>query len=429
MPIYLAPWHRTTSEGRIIETSPFATTMGCIDMRSALEAEQGTGHGLFETRQAETIPDAVFFADDWDDLVDTEALKREFALGENIVSQSARDVAWEMTTTRDDRGGTPLVPNVNGRRELWICGNLLQWDYAGAMSDMQWQVARASEQKTYRVIYEQAKRRGLDTHRKWLWTRSALYGRPSEEFIPSDLPSETPVRPETTVTDNFNRANENLEASANWSLINGDINTPSLEVFSNECRPDTTVAASSWGHYQTPLSGSDHYAEHVVRAVTAPSASRSWCTSCCRMSANVNGSINGVDYSATIDSGGTKRGRLGKYTGTAVSPLYTTLVDEVETINVGDRVRTETDGSNATGFINDVETALETAIGTPAPTATSDVGIGARITDGSIGDVALDDFEAADLAAAAGRIMASMVGAGGLVSSGGIAGRGGGLAA
>jgi len=100
-------------------------------------------------------------------------------------------------------------------------------------------------------------------------------------------------------------------------------------------------------------------------------------------------------YQATIDSGGTVKGRLTKI----VDGTSTNLVDNTQTFTAGDTYETEANGSTIRGLINGTE--KESVTDTDV-TGNTTIVIGTRIKDGSVGDAELDNFEGADLAVAAG---------------------------
>lgn len=241
------------------------------------------------------------------------------------------------------------------------------------------------------------------------WTghdMKSLFGRQGDDLLPALVPSEyldgrlgrdSWHMPQTTIADNFNRANENLEASADWALLSGVSGAASFDILSNQCREDLGLSDRGAAQHQTSLSSDDHYAQVTIEALVAPASTRSDGGAYARLSSNT-GKHNGYVYQATIESDSAIKGRIFKSTGTA--PTATVLVDETETIVVTDTIRVEADGSSITGKINGTITAGPTT--DTALTGTLTAGLEARIESGSVGDIILDNFEAADLAAAVG---------------------------
>src|SRR5690606_35735753 len=91
-------------------------------------------------------------------------------------------------------------------------------------------------------------RRVLDWHAK----RHRL---PWQEIVPQRLKShvEGPLPHATTVSDDFNRADE--DPITGWTIF-GDNTDWTIRVISNQMRIDNEFRAP-WGYFNTPLSGSD----------------------------------------------------------------------------------------------------------------------------------------------------------------------------
>ena len=377
--------------------------MSCIDLRTVAQIAAGTGYGLFKA-QPETITDAISLGDDLDGKIDRAMVVQEFGLGEALVSKSVRGVIWELTTMHADPTGVdrvaPVMPTSRRKLEIHLDGLIYSSDF-DIRNSTEASVVKKRLQEDYRRIREIARDPKTsvpsDHHRKVLghWKKK-FRTDDHEQFIPTGLPNESPLKPATTVSDDFNRSNENLEASANWSLLNGGAGTESLVVFSNQCREDTTSATGhSHAQYQTALSSDDHTAEITIEALVAPGSARSWGGASARCSSN-SGSANAYNYQATIDSSSVVRGRLLKFTGTG--PSTTVLIDETETVNTSDIVLTKADGSNISGSIAGVVTGGPTT--DTSLTGDLNVGLASRIASGSVGDIELDNFSGSDLAVA-----------------------------
>src|SRR5690606_11362738 len=88
-------------------------------------------------------------------------------------------------------------------------------------------------QRDFRRLFDATERSGLRDrahHRRVLdyWIDKYRLDKQDREswgrLIPSDLRQhvEGPIKHETTVSDDFNRANQQLGASENWTEVNGD---------------------------------------------------------------------------------------------------------------------------------------------------------------------------------------------------------------
>ena len=392
------------TETGITAYTPPSGTVGLIDLRAALG-----GFGFF------TTPDGVILGGDYtafgkghlSELSESKVMWSSMLNIPSLEGTTLLDWLWNTLTIHADPTRTThpasLMPTSRNVLNLHLGGHSLvrSKPFNPSMPEAAPVIERKQEQyRQYRQLALDGKLNAdPEFHRRILdsWGEKYKLKNPEDIFIPSDLPKETRLPHQTSVSDDFNRSNENLEASANWSLLDPGVDTASLVVNSNRCREDTLTAASSWGQHQTALSSDDHYGEIDIEVLTAPSATRNFGAGATRVSDNGSGDVNCYTYEATIDSGSTINGRISKFTG-AGDPAFTTLVDEAETISLSDTIRCEADGSDVTGKINGSTTA--------GPTTDTDlsgdlnVGLGSRVASGSVGDIELDNFAGADLAVA-----------------------------
>lgn len=139
-------------------------------------------------------------------------------------------------------------------------------------------------------------------------------------------------------TDNFNRADENLETSTNWTRVAGSAGDAT--VASNACAVPTTNALS---YYSCPDIGSaNHYAEaewmtvaHAVGPFIA-----------CRIAGINNNNFVGARW----DNANTRIQLYKRVSGT-----FTNLANFTTALNAGDRIRLECNGDNARVLLNDAE--------------------------------------------------------------------------
>ena len=419
MRYWLGPWVKTTDDGMVGFTPPKGA-IGLIDLRNAFG-----GYGFF------TTPDEIILSSDYtafgkghlSELSGDKTMWGSMLNISTLEGTTVLDWLWNtLTIHADPKGEThpaPLMPTSKNILNLHLGGHSLVRSKPFNISMPEAAPVIERKQTQYRQ-YRQLARDGKlnsdpDFHRRILdmWGEKYKLDNPEDIFIPSDLPREARLLHRTSVSDDFNRSNENLEVSANWSLLGSGSGTPSLVVNSNRCREDSISPSASYGQHQTALSSDDHFAEIDIEVLTAPSSTRSYGASNTRMSDNGSAELNSYTYEATITSASATLGRLKKFTG--AGPTATVLADESETINLGDTIRVESDGSDITGKINGVITA-----GPVTDTSLSgelNTGLGSRIQQGSVGDIELDNFAGADLAAPA-------VGLFKLVGEGGLAGQG-----
>ena len=419
MHLYLADWIPDPEEDGWI--SPYAGTL------SGLDLSYGTAHlGIFATQDLQAT--GVLLGEHPDSIINRRDFETAFALGERLIAGTLGPAIWEILTFQADplRVERPrcIMPTSRGEMNLWIGGQKFHTKRF-SLTIPEWNPVQKNIQLDYRRIRQAvlAGKLPTDQHRRVLSKWMRKYGTDDHTvFIPSDLPDEAPLEPRTTVSDDFNRANENLEDSADWVLLNGTTGTASLVVFSNLCREDTTTPAQSYGQHQTALSSDDHFAEVDLITLTAPSSGRTIGGACVRIADDGAGKVDCYLYSATMDNGSAKKGRMQRKDSSA----NTTLVDEAETITPTVAISCEADGSDITGKIGGTITAGPTTDTTY--TGQLNVGLVSRVANASVGAVELDNFSGGDLAASAGRIMSSLAGYGGLAGHGGMAGKGGGLA-
>ncbi len=173
--------------------------------------------------------------------------------------------------------------------------------------------------------------------------------------------------------DNFNRADEALGASANWTFVDGTVGLAAVR--SNQLAALTGSGQAS--AYRCPDQGSaDHYVQFTVRNITAESGP----FVCCRM-------VNSANFVGIRNSGGF----LQVYR--RVSDTLTQLHSSNQSIVVGDVLRLECQGTNWTAYKNGVQIATG-AIGHASLTNVRQ-GVVARIV---VHNPWIDDFEAGQLA-------------------------------
>ena len=244
-------------------------TVAAIDLRSEFERNETLGGcGIFATRENLPSEYRLFGQGDIREIYPRESERAIFAGLLNmrwVAGDSLADWLWSALTVYADETGEervkPLMPTT-GRQVNLHLGQTIR--------SQRWDVTRTEFQTSHRLMQLQYQRARNETregryydelhHRRVLdyWGHKLGYDRPQDILIPRGLPIETPVMHATSVSDNFNRANEALNAGP-WAEI-----TASLGVVSNTVQRDDNLGSLAYGRHTTALSSDDHYAEVVV---------------------------------------------------------------------------------------------------------------------------------------------------------------------
>lgn len=398
--IYLSRW--VWNDQELLWDAPGAP-VARLDLRSNVQAGQAVvqgGYGLFIYDQPQTGLD-YYLAQDLTDDITAKIPDVETMLGlpvGAITSNLLGDVIFELLVMHGDAKGqarwkTLLPADGVLAAHLEGVGTIRSEAFKLGEHPASGKVL-AVLQEDYRVIRDLSLsgKLAINHHRKYLgWLKGKFKTKNYLQFIPLDLPDEAPLAPATTVSDDFNRANENLEASANWSLLDIDgLGTfGSYDVFSNQCRIDSSATTSNPVQHQTALSGTDQDASIDVITLNAPSLGRNSISAMVRLSQGVSG-INGYGYDASRSTT-TTYGRLVK----KVNGVATVLQDNVETHTLPDTFMTRAVGSNISGLINGVVKAgpiVDTSISSGFY-----CGLEGRLVSGSVpGDVTFDKYVTTD---------------------------------
>ncbi len=237
------------------------------------------------------------------------------------------------------------------------------------------------------------------------------------ELLPTAYNTDGWRRPRTTITENWNCADDTTGISCNltWLVTAGNI-----DLLSNKAS-FRSIDASMDARAESDLSSDDHYAQLDVVTLVQPATGDTSCGPCARFSASAR-----TWYLAYLTNQASGSDKIIFYK--VVAGIFTALdTDQNITLSIPDTMKCEVNGSTMKSYFNGVvkHNFTDTAI-----TGNLRTGMFGWIRSGeSAGDAEVDNFSAADLAAAAGRIMSSLAHHGGLAGYGGIAGKGGGLAA
>lgn len=405
---YVGPFVPDDSEEVRRWTAPSASLrVGTLSLHSHAQAghdvETGIGHGhaIFTYNVDPADPALTFLGEDFNAPLRT-SMKQDLgdAIGNGGVSFSGgastlADCLWEaFTVAADPTGATGLLPILGTRRhtrQLALNGVIKELVLSTNPLDPSpgWDIALLALQHIYRRLEGQV-RAGLlptATHQKMLWHWERQYELPASAFIPPDLPDVPSVRPSTSVSDNFNRTNEALEDSANWTKVLGNA---SLQVVSNELSQTHTTNDTSYNSYQTALATANHFAELSIEEHGVPGGLRSWWGAIVR---GDNTADNHLIFQSTKTTSATQR-RLIK----RVSGSNTTLVDTSETHSLPEIYRLEFSGT--------LFTTLIASVIQDGPTTETDLGgnlyvglAGYRGGEATFPTMRADDWAGGDLAA------------------------------
>lgn len=382
---YLGPWVETEEDGVLVYNRP-GGALGSVDLRGS-----SGGVGFFVTGAELADPAYTLLGTSLSDPVDRGAWQD--ILPVTIEPGSILDALWDTVTIHADPDGVvmcpPLRPRINGRIELHIGGHSLvrarRWQ---GEADPAWPKVRARLQSDYRKIRAHALRTGSGdrtVHQRVLAMWQQKYGVQDEaKFIPRDLPIERARKPETIRTDDFNRADGAIGSSAEgwaWASKQG-ANEWTIE--SNQAH---TVSGSAYAEAQTGLSSDDMY----VQAAISKGANTDYAGVLARLNTGtaVLGDANGYAYEGRCNSTNL---RLSKIVAGSVTTLDTTSNASFANGNV---IYLECDSDTIT--LKDLTTLVTIT--------QTDMSVSGYVRGGMtawVADWSFDDFEEADLAAAAG---------------------------
>lgn len=256
MNYYLGPWVWDTSKREPFWRSP-DDAVGLVDLRPTPACVATVSHernfGFFAV-DGELAAPYLLLGDSLDAPVEAD-IREKWASTLGISTPDSRtvlDLLWDLLTLAADPSGTlltfPLMPTSRGELELYLGGHsLVRSRHFEGASDPAWPKIRDLLQG----IYRRRRDDGGRLHRRLLsiW-REKYKIEDLRQFIPSDLPLEQPLRPETSYSDDFNRANSD-SLGGSWTEVTGD-----FDIVSNHVENGGVDA--SWARYDEDLSSDDH---------------------------------------------------------------------------------------------------------------------------------------------------------------------------
>lgn len=230
---YIGPWVWVDEgkKGMSFWRSPEGT-VGCVDLRTLDQCGKagGTpeGFGFFAVDGILPAPYKEVSSGYLSTTPLTNKTEIGTATGYSAKGSTGLDFIWEMLTDAADPKGItsvkPLMPDVKGNLDLYLGGHSLvkteKFVY-GAHSHTQ--KVKETIQNSYRELRAEDKKKSSENYRKVLDMLGEKYGisKPEDEFIPDDLPKETPIKHNTTVTEDFNGADKtaSIGYDLSWSQL------------------------------------------------------------------------------------------------------------------------------------------------------------------------------------------------------------------
>jgi hypothetical protein len=182
-----------------------------------------------------------------------------------VTATNRRQLMIDFLTQHADPDGVtfsrPLLPGSDGRLRV----ALLDGEFFHALdpSSPYWAKIVRVYQEAYRAhrLRVLAGQAATGFHRRFLGRLIRKLKFDYHLFIPNDLPGETPLEPQTTITDNFNRADAGTLGSSSegwsWAAVNGN-----MEIVGNEAHNISGVGGARQ-RAESDLSSDDHYAQVV----------------------------------------------------------------------------------------------------------------------------------------------------------------------
>jgi hypothetical protein len=189
------------------------------------------------------------------------AIRAALGITETLNSATLGDVFWEiMTGAIPDPTGTTrwkgLRPRTDRQMNLWLGGIKLKTQRVEIDDPELGAGIVAGLQADYRKLRQESDA-GLitkDQHRRWLsWQMDKWRIGNHEILIPAGETIVDPLPHSTSVSDDFNRSDESLDASG-WTEVRAD-----TDVVSNQAASQSTDVGINC--FNTDLSGEDHFCQ------------------------------------------------------------------------------------------------------------------------------------------------------------------------
>ena len=380
--IYLANWEWVSDRGDEYWQSPGGNSTTNIDLRTIPQMGKAggipQGYGVFTYDNTQSISGSVYLGDDCNgQLTARQISDLQLALGVVLTSDTPMEMMWDMLTVHSDPSGLTAPKPLRGKRGgnvRLVYGNDIKTEPFNA-DHLQRTVA------VFKEDYKRNKNSGISRSVLQKWTGAEmqkLYGRKSDSLARNMLPKiyeyDGWKHPETTVSDNFNRPNESLDAG-NWVELVADW------VVASEEASIAVDAFLGTARYSKPLSTDDQIAEVVIAQYSTDFAARHGIIA--RMDTNL---VSAINYYTAVVRGDTDNVRTEKIVDGVDSAIGS---DVGISPSAPDTLGIKVDGNIVDSFFNGtlIQSNTDTTI-----TGFLFSGIILRRANGD-----LDDFKASDL--------------------------------
>lgn len=392
MKYYLGPWVWKSSP--VPAFNPPDGAIAGLDLASIPQqsiAGSNRGLGLFWTASASLSSEYSLIGDgDCRELPATSQMQAAFRSLAGYRPQGAklvdliRDCLMGGSDPEGNAGPLPLVPTAEGFIELWMPGHSrvhaerFVWGEGSHTSKLKQLIRR-----DFRNHWE----RDQDHARRVMDAWCEKYKADWQEFVPQDLLPHVLGRlpHQTTINENFNQADSTtLGPQLSWTEVRGDWMTESSKA------GKSTGSTTDIARADSDLSSADHYAQVVL----AGGSSGTYHGPACR----IDGSGAVTAYFTVCD--GTM------YLSKIVAGSQTNMTTTSQTFTNTDTYKVQANGTTIKSFVNGGE-----ILSTTDSAISSNLRCGLTQFDpASTGD--LDNFQAADLAAAVTTNFLTLLGVG-----------------
>lgn len=382
MHIYLAQWVWEEDHW----TAPSKSfRIGTLDLRSRSQHKPGPipeGYAIFAYSQAVTIPGSVFLGQDLTDRISASNRQQvESLLGINISNPAIDKLLLQLFTEDIDPSGQTKRKPVQADKNRKVVVHLAGQKTEKILTEPEFEATTIAVRQ---ADYSRMKGQGvpLDVLRRWNdYDLIQFYNGDDiklDKLLPVGSKTDGRLPHQTVVSDNFNRANEDISAGS-WA----EHNSAAYNVTSNAATASTAVIAS-YARYTSALSSADHKSKVTITSIAASGAPGP------AVRCSTDAAPNGDGYWAQLTSTGTTnniRECVNSTTTDLVDPGDTTvsLPDDLELRISGSTLQYFFNGSQVGGDTTDTTITGNLYCGFHLRRATSDI---------------VDDFTAEDLAAA-----------------------------
>lgn len=402
MKYYLGPWVWTEGEIESYWDAP-AGTVARVDLRTIPQQSQrvtANGVGFFAS-DTPLSAEYTFLGEGYiSDILVSDSVKDawEQRTGFRPNGLTLLDLLWDQLTTGSSPDGMtgvgPLMPNSSGNLELHLRGHSIvrKEKFIYGIHPHTDKVRQALQNK-YRKVREISLKKKDNLYLKFLDFCGEKYSviNPDLEFIPNDLPKESPLKHETTRNDTFDRSNSDTlgtSSDGDWSWTETQDDS---DIVSNRFDVGTAGGNGPVAICQGALSGDDHYTQIDLAAMTISSLSIQ-----VRVLVRADNAWTSAVGSAYYTQINKSSGVFDLTTFKRIDGTSTAIgLAEAQTEGLPDTIKCEINGSTLKSYFNDVEVHSDTD---PTPIEGGlYTGIwGRRSVSGNT--TQLDNFQCADIA-------------------------------